>query len=174
MESHEVLREVIKETSPKKISADLNVSMSLVYKWCEKPAEDQGATGANPLDRIEQLIRSTQDPRIIHWLCQHAGGFFIRNPERREAHPEYLIPATNQIVREFADLLAAIAEASGGNQVGPKESEVIRRRWEDLKSDTETFVTLCEQGNFSAVHEAAKVAGSARVGSTGASPSRPS
>jgi hypothetical protein len=172
MESHEVLREVIKETSPKKISADLNVSMSLVYKWCEKPAEDQGATGANPLDRVDQLMRATGDTRIIHWLCHQAGGFFIRNPERREAHPEYLIPATNQIVREFADLLAAIAEASAGNQVGPKESEVIRRRWEDLKSDTETFVGLCEAGNFSGVHEAAKAVGTGRIasGSVGTSP----
>lgn len=168
MESHEVLREVIKETSPKKISADLNVSMSLVYKWCEKPAEDQGNTGANPLDRVDQLMRATGDTRIIHWLCHQAGGFFIRNPERREAHPEYLIPATNQIVREFADLLAAIAEASASNQVGPRESEIIRRRWEELKSDTETFVGLCEAGNFSGVHEAAKAVGKGRTASLSA------
>jgi len=41
--------------------------------------------------------------------CQRAGGFFIRNPEQNNPHPDYLIPATNQIVQEFADLLAVIA-----------------------------------------------------------------
>lgn len=51
--------------------------------------------------------------------------------------------------------------------MGPKESEVIRRRWEELKSDTETFVALCEAGNFSGVHEAAKAVGSARTAPVG-------
>ena len=68
-------------------------------------------------------------------------------------HPSYLIPATNEIVQEFADLLAVIAIAASDNQITQKEAERIRARWEELKSVTETFVACCEEGNFSSLKE---------------------
>ncbi|NDF01692.1 MAG: hypothetical protein EB034_26025, partial [Verrucomicrobia bacterium] len=63
MQSHELLREVIKDTSAKKIAADLNLSLSLIYKWAEPPSDDAGSGANNPLDRVGQLIRATHDPR---------------------------------------------------------------------------------------------------------------
>lgn len=148
MQSHEVLREVFEKTTPKEISASLDLSLSLVYKWAEPPTPDGPPTG-NPLERVAALYRCTQDERLLQWLCQQAGGFYIHNPKTHHAHPEYLIPATNQIVQEFADLLAVIAMAAADNQISPKEAKTIRARWEDLKSVTETFVACCEHGNFS-------------------------
>ena len=156
MQSHEVLREIFEKTSPKQIAADLDLSLSLVYKWAEPPAADGPPTG-NPLERIAALYRATQDERLLQWLCQQGGGFFIRNPKTHRAHPDFLIPATNQIVQEFADLLAVIATAAADNQVTPKESKTIRARWEDLKSVTETFVACCEGGNFASLKEPAPV-----------------
>lgn len=156
MQSYELLREVLKTTSAKQISADLNLSMSLIYKWAEKPEAENGGSGANPLDRVDQLIQTTGDQRIIHWICQRAGGFFIKNPKTHQAHPEFLIPATNEIVQEFADLLAVIASAAGDNKIDSAEAKVIRKRWEELKSGTETFVACCEQGSFSGIPGATK------------------
>lgn len=156
MQSYELLREVLKTTSAKQISSDLNLSLSLIYKWAEKPEGEPGGSGANPLDRVDQLIQTTQDPRVIHWLCQRAGGFFIKNPKMHNSHPDFLIPATNEIVQEFADLLAVIASAAGDNKIDGSESKVIRKRWEELKSVTETFVACCEQGNFGGIKDVAK------------------
>jgi len=147
MHSHEVLREVFQKSSPKQIASELGLSLSLIYKWAEPDGEGSGA--ANPLDRVEQLIRCTDDPRLVQWVCERAGGFFIRNPATHHAHPDFLIPATNQIVQEFADLLAVIASAAADNHISKTESKDIRRRWEDLKGVTETFVRCCEDGNFS-------------------------
>lgn len=148
MQSHEVLREVLQDTSAKKIAADLNLSLSLIYKWAEAPNNDAGGGASNPLDRIEQLIRSTNDPRLVQWICQRAGGFFIKNPKTTNPHPEFLIPATNSIVQEFADLLAVIASAAADNSIDANEAKTIRKRWEALKSVTENFVACCEDGNF--------------------------
>ena len=67
--------------------------------------------------------------------------------------PSFLIPATNEIVQEFADLLAVIATAAADNQITRKESVEIRERWEELKSVTEGFVACCEEGNFTALKE---------------------
>lgn len=142
MESHELLREVFEKKGPKEISADLSLSTSMVYKWAQ-PEANVG----NPLDRIEALIQSTGDQRLVQWICQRAGGFFIANP-KNAAHPHFLIPATNQIVQEFADLLAVVATAAADNRITRAESEQIRARWEELKSVTEGFVTCCEEGNF--------------------------
>lgn len=153
MKSYELLREVLKTTSAKQVAADLGLSLSLIYKWAETPNEDLGTGALNPLDRVDQLIQSTQDPRVIHWLCQRAGGFFVKNPKTHHSHPDFLIPATNQIVQEFADLLAVIANAAGDNHIDVAESKVIRKRWEDLKTVTETFVACCEQGNFTKLRE---------------------
>jgi hypothetical protein len=155
MHSHELLREVLQKSSAKQISADLGLSLSMVYKWAEPPGDDSGSGATNPLDRIETLVRSTGDERIVQWICQRAGGFFIRNPRTTHAHPDFLIPATNNIVQEFADLLAVIATAAGDNKITPDEAKKIRARWEDLKSVTETFVRCCEEGNFDPIRNPA-------------------
>jgi hypothetical protein len=154
MQSHELLRDVLKTSSAKQVAADLGLSLSMIYKWAE-PDDGTGSGAVNPLDRIEALLKSTNDPRLVHWLCQRAGGFFIRNPHTTNAHPDFLIPATNEIVQEFADLLAVIATAAADNHISTAESKTIRARWEELKSVTETFVACCENGNFTALKEAA-------------------
>lgn len=147
MQSHELLREVLQKTSAKQVAADLGLSLSMIYKWAE-PDRGEGSGTANPLDRLEALWRSTGDTRLVQWICGRAGGFFIRNPQTHKAHPDYLIPATNEIVQEFADLLSVIALAAADNQVTPAEAVAIRARWEKLKSVTEGFVACCENGNF--------------------------
>ena len=153
MQSHELLREVFQECSPKQVAAELGLSLSMIYKWAEPGDPTAGSGSTNPLDRIDALIQCTNDPRLVQWLCQRAGGFFIRNPKTTNPHPSYLIPATNEIVQEFADLLAVVAAAAADNQITHKESQQIRARWEELKSVTETFVACCEEGNFRPLKE---------------------
>ncbi len=114
MQSHELLREVFDKKAPKEVSADLALSTSMIYKWAQPPSQENGI--GNPLDRIEALINSTGDERIVQWICQRAGGFFILNP-KNAPHPHFLIPATNQIVQEFADLLAVVATAAADNKI---------------------------------------------------------
>ena len=153
MQSHELLREVFQKCSPKQVAAELGLSLSMIYKWAEPPEPTTGSGSANPLDRIDALLRCSNDYRLVQWICQRGGGFFIQNPVTNKPHPSYLIPATNQIVQEFADLLAVIATAAADSQISPKESEQIRARWEELKSVTEGFVACCEQGNFRALRD---------------------
>ena len=148
MQSHEVLREVLKSTSAKQIAADLNLSLSLIYKWAETPDPDALSQSFNPLDRVDQLFHSTKDLRLIHWLCERSGGFFIRNPETVPGNPNHLMPATNEIVQEFADLLAVVSSSASDLSVNADEAKKIRARWEQLKTVTETFVRCCEEGNF--------------------------
>jgi hypothetical protein len=153
MQSHELLREVFQECSPKQVAAKLGLSLSMIYKWAEPADVETGSGSTNPLDRIEALLECTKDRRLVQWICQRAGGFFILNPKLNQPHPSYLIPATNEIVQEFADLLAVIATAAADNQVTKKESQDIRARWEELKCVTETFVCCCEQGSFTPLKE---------------------
>src|SRR5947209_5332560 len=147
MQSHELLREVFQKCSAKQIAAELGLSLSMIYKWAE-PDDSGGSGTVNPLDRIEALLRCSNDRRLVQWICQRAGGFFILNPKTNKPHPSFLIPATNEIVQEFADLLAVIATAAADNQITHKESQQIRARWEELKTVTESFVACCEEGNF--------------------------
>ncbi len=153
MESHEVLREVLKKTSAKQISADMGLSLSLIYKWAEPPSDATGSGAHNPLDRVDQLLKVTGDTRIAQWVCERAGGFFITNPETTQAHPHALIPTTHAIVQEFADMLAVIATAAADNHITLDEAKQIRRRWEDLKSVAEGFIRAAEEGNFGSLKE---------------------
>jgi len=153
MQSHEVLREVFQQCSPKQVASQLGLSLSMIYKWAEPPDESAGSGSTNPLDRIDALLRCTNDRRLVQWVCQRAGGFFILNPKTTKPHPSFLIPATNQIVQEFADLLAVVASAAADNQITQKEARDIRARWEELKCVTESFVTCCEEGSFQPLKE---------------------
>jgi hypothetical protein len=150
MESHELLKEVLQKTSAKQVAGEMGLSLSLVYKWAEPAAEGSGA--ANPLDRIELLLKLSGDRRLAQWVCERAGGFFIANP-RTNPQAVHLIPATNMIVQEFADMLAVIARAAADNTITKEEAKDIRGRWEELKSVTEGFVRCCEAGNFGAMHK---------------------
>jgi hypothetical protein len=149
MHSHELLREVLQKCGVKQVAAQMGLSLSMIYKWSEPVHSETGSGANNPLDRIETLLRCSGDLRLVQWICERAGGFFIKNPKAHWPHPDFLIPATNQIVQEFADLLAVIATAAGDNHISSDEAEKIRARWEELKSVTEGFVRCCEEGNFS-------------------------
>src|SRR6201996_5490911 len=83
MKSYEVIREAVEELGVKAVAAALKVSPALVYKWCEPAAEhaDPDASGAkNPLDRVREMYLLTKDIRLLRWLCNEAGGFFVANP----------------------------------------------------------------------------------------------
>ncbi len=153
MQAHEVMKNVLKKTSAKQIAADMNLSLSLIYKWAEPPEEESGSGASSPLDRVGQLIRSSGDTRIAQWICEQADGFYIRNPHNLPTFDTLRV--TNDIVQEFADMLATIAHASADNAISKDEARVIRRRWEELKSVTEGFVTAAESGNFGASGPAA-------------------
>ena len=150
MQSHEVLKEVLKQTSAKQIAADMGLSLSLIYKWAEPPSDNAGSGANNPLDRIDQLLKITRNPQIAQWVCERAGGFFIANPPSKP-HEHGVISVTNEIVQEFADMLAVIATAGADSKITADEARQIRRRWEELKSVTEGFVHAAEQGNFNAL-----------------------
>lgn len=152
MQSHELLKEVLKKTSAKQIAAEMGLSLSLIYKWAEPPDDGAGSGAHNPLDRIEQLLRITRDTRVAQWVCELADGFFITNPKVKP-DAQQLIPSTNSIVQEFADMLGVIAMAASDNAITKEEARDIRRRWEDLKSVTEGFVRHCEQGDFAALKQ---------------------
>jgi len=149
MESHEILREVFQKTSPKHAAGELGLSLSMLYKWAEPPSQKSGAV--NPLDRVARLVRCSGDHRIVQWLCQQAGGFFIKNPKTDRPHPAFLVPAMNSVVQDFADLLAVMADSAHDNRVTPEEAKAIRARWEELKTVAEGFVRACEEGDFTSL-----------------------
>src|ERR1700739_3132095 len=83
MKSYEVIRQAVDEPGVKAVAAALKVSPALVYKWCEPPAEadDPDQSGAkNPLDRVREMYMLTKDIRLVRWLCNEAGGFYVSNP----------------------------------------------------------------------------------------------
>jgi hypothetical protein len=155
MHSHEVFKALLKKTSAKQVAGELNLSLSLVYKWAEPPGEGSGTP--NPLDRIEAVVRVTGDRAPVQWLCERAGGFFIQNPDSRP-HPYQLVPAMNEVVQEFADLLGAMSAAAADHEITPEEARAIRQRWEQLKSVAEGFVRSAEEGRFPSVTAPARAA----------------
>jgi hypothetical protein len=146
MESHEVLRRAFEKSSPKAIASELSLSLSLVYKWAEKPTED-GSGSRNPLDRLLKIIEVTGDQRIIEWLCRRCGGYFVPNPAARDEDYD-LLPVTQEIVAQFSAMLTDISRAAIDHAITPPEAGEIRESWDKLKSYTEGFVACCEQGDF--------------------------
>lgn len=152
MKSYQILREAIDRVGVKAVAARLNVSAALVYKWCqEAPSDDPTASGArNPLDRLRVIFEQTGDERIVNWLCNAAGGFYVRNPHVEPAKAEErFINSTQRVVEDFGSLLTALSRSiQNDGQITLDEAEHIRREWERLKSQAECFVVACEKGMF--------------------------
>ncbi len=147
MESHEVLRRALQKTTPKAVAAELGVSLSLVYKWAEKPTEF-GSGSKNPLDRLLQIIDLSGDTGIVEWLCRQQCGHFVKDPVVNQEGPGHVLPATQEIIGQFSDLLARISDAADDHSVSKDEADQIRQCWDKLKSYAEGFVRACENGDF--------------------------
>ena len=154
MKSFDVIRQAVDEPGVKAVAAALRVSPALVYKWCEPPAEadDPDQSGAkNPLDRVREMYLLTKDIRLIRWLCNEAGGFFVANPvpEIRRSAEESIFAETRSMVRDFSELLDAVTESvEDDTNIDPEEADIIRQKWEDLKACVERFVLACEKGHY--------------------------
>jgi hypothetical protein len=154
MKSYDVIRTAVDEPGVKAVAAALRVSPALVYKWCEPPADeaDPDQSGAkNPLDRLREIYLLTKDIRIVRWLCNEAGGFFVANPvpEIRKTADEAVYNETRKMMRDFSELLEAVtASVENDPHIDPEEADAIRDRWEDLKACAERFVISCERGHY--------------------------
>ena len=147
MKSHEVLKTAFDNSSPKAIAAELGISLSLVYKWAQEQS-DRGSGSRNPLDRIVEIYQLTDHEPILEWICEQAGGYFVRNPASQCEQGYEVLPATSEIIGQFSSLLARISQAALDNSINQDEAEDIRNCWDKLKSFGEGFVRCCEEGDF--------------------------
>jgi len=148
METYEILKNAITPVGAKSISADMSLSTSLIYKWCQSKDYNSGAAD-NPLDRLARLYELTNDDALIRWLCQQANGYLVKNNECDEFNDTVLFESTQKILTEFSELLSAISKStSDDGQISKNEAKTIRAEWEDLKSVAEHFVCACEAGIF--------------------------
>ena len=93
----------------------------------------------------------TRDIRLIRWLCNEAGGFFMANPDPDLRKPigESVIAETQCMMRDFTELLDAVTESvDEDSHIDEAEAIEIRQRWEDLKAMAERFVVACEKGHY--------------------------
>lgn len=152
----------MQKTSPKAVAAELGVSLSLVYKWAEKPT-DCGSGSKNPLDRLLQIIDLSGDTGIVEWLCRQQSGHFVIDPPVSAEKPAHVLPATQEIIGQFSDLLTRITDAADDHSVTKEEADEIRQCWDKLKSYAEGFVRACENGDFK---QMSRLPGSRPVGLT--------
>jgi hypothetical protein len=152
VKSCEVLRNATERVGVKALAARLNLSAALVYKWCqESPSDDPTASGArNPLDRLKVIYELTGDADLINWICQAAGGFFVRNPQVTPgAADREMLGATQRVVQQFGELLGSISRSvENDGVITTDEAAHIRQHWEALKMHAEKFVTACERGLY--------------------------
>lgn len=149
MDSSEVLKNAINKVGAKSIAADMNLSTSLIYKWCQPNDKPDDSGADNPLDRLLKIYECTKDPKIITWMCEHADGFFTQNPKPLAEIGTEIFESTQHILKEFSDLLEVVSRSyANDKQIDPEEAEQIRQAWESLKSVGETFVYSCEAGYF--------------------------
>ena len=152
MQSYEALRNAVDKIGVKALAARLRLSSALVYKWCQESADDDPHTSGarNPLDRVAEIVRATQDPAVVNWLCHEIDGFFVPNPHPpARAQDQELLHTTQRMVAEFSQLLSTVSESVRDDGViSPDEADRIRACWESLKSISESFVVACERGLF--------------------------
>ena len=154
MKSHEVLKESMEHVGVKAIASDMNLSSSLLYKWCQPNDEvDENGT-SNPLDRVAKIFEATGDENLLAWVCQQADGFFSPNPKVGENAAESLFANTHRLVAEFSDLLREVSQSyDKDGEICEEDARRIRREWEELKGAGESFVKGCEKGLFTIEEE---------------------
>lgn len=150
MESHEIIKNTVNKAGVKSVASDMNLSPSLIYKWCEAKGEDRSGAD-NPLDRLLALCQVTGKSDPIVWLCEQVNGFFVENttPDVGVGQEMKVLEMTQRILREFTDMLDMVSQSmQDDNGIDKQEARDIRAEWEDLKRVAEQFVLGCEMGAF--------------------------
>ncbi len=158
MRSHEVLKRAADRIGVKSLAAKLRLSPALIYKWCQDyDPDDPDASGArNPLDRLADIVETTEDAEVVNWLCHEANGFFVSNPEEEsDSIDTELLINLQRLVNDFSKMLGTVTRSiEDDGVIDCKESDGIRASWELLKATTEGFVVACERGRFGGSEEA--------------------
>lgn len=149
-ESHLVLRDATRELGIKAVAAEMGLSKSLVYKWCEPKLDALGSGSDNPLDRLGRLYAITHSREIVEWMCELAGCYPVDNPANTgSAPPEPVLRITQRILRDFSALLENVSKSiENDGIIDAAEAVLIRQRWEELKMAAESFVVACEHGRY--------------------------
>ena len=149
MDSYEVLKKSMGGPGVKSVAADMGLSTSLIYKWCQPTGTVDASGTDNPLDRLARIVELTQDDGPVRWLCQKANGYFVPNVPAGEIDAIPLLHMTRRIVREFSELLDVLTESiENDGRIDLDEAAKIRVEWETLKSSAESFATACEKGLY--------------------------
>jgi len=150
MDSHEILKQTVAKAGVKSVATDMNLSPSLIYKWCEAKGDDLSGAD-NPLDRLLNLCQVTGNSEPIVWLCEQVNGFFVENfgPDMQDEKEMEVLRMTQCMLKEFSEMLDMVAQSmSNDNGIDKREARDIRAEWEDLKRVAEQFVLGCEMGHF--------------------------
>jgi hypothetical protein len=148
MDSHDIVKQILKEIPAKQIAAELGVSLSLVYKWAEPPLVGSGTS--NPLDRTELLTRISGGNAPLEWLCERMNGTFM--PGTPPTIPDlHVYRSRPELMRELGCLLTALAEIATEGDISQPKVSLLRKRWEHVKKVTEIFIQAAERGRLKTV-----------------------
>lgn len=151
MRSFEIIKAAVKEQGVKRVASEMNLSTSLIYKWCQENEGELSAGADNPLDRVKKLYHITGDVALIQWLCKEADGFFTHNPAEldKDVTGKNPLKMTQKMLEEFSELLTAVSKSIENDDIIDEQETVhIRNLWEKLKTSTESFVLACEDGAY--------------------------
>lgn len=154
--SYKILKQAIHKAGAKTVAAELGLSLSLIYKWCQDRGTDVTyplpSGTQNPLDRLKKIYELTGDDDLIHWVCRMGQGYFVRNTAGQ--HPScdaHVLRNIQNFIKEFSETLDAIARSyNNDKRISLDEAKAIRKEWEQLKRIGEGFVRACEDGRFAA------------------------
>jgi hypothetical protein len=121
MKSYEVLREAFKRVGCKNVAVALRCSLSLVYQWSR--GRDGRSEARNPLEVLLRILRLTGDPRPLEWLCEQAGGRFVRGKELRAL-------VCQDCERRIAELKAIVQSGNRKPENGNLKLETGNRKLE--------------------------------------------
>lgn len=123
MKSDEVIKDAVNGKT-KDVADKLGLSPESLYKWM-----DSNPKYNNPVKRILKLLDATEDIRIIEYICNKSGGYFVRNTD--DLNPKAHI---NKIYSEMADVIKAIAEGWEDEHLTKNELWKIQVEFSELQS----------------------------------------
>jgi len=126
--SNDIMKEVVGR-EVKKVAGELNVSPELIYSW-------QKSYKSNPIERVIKIFEETQDQRMIEYICNRAGGFFVENTENLDTEA-----TINKIHLEISDVTRALATAWADKKLTLNELVKIQCEFNDLQSALTGFLS---------------------------------
>ncbi len=141
MNSKQIMKSACRKKGVRQVASIMEIAPTALYN------QMNGNMGCQDIvQRFLDFCNATESSAPLEFVSEELNGYFVANPEVSTSKNGSSQKYVSVALQEFSHLIDEIGKAMEDGEISKSEAVRIRKEWEDLKRNLESFVLACEYG----------------------------